>query len=435
LKVKHVRNQYRTLIALLLFLLPVGWQLFAPPYTGLANNGDFGKVSGPLALGPAHPVPQETFHHYIREWSVQERYHLRVTYWGVESWLARAAVWLGGTHPFDLRWLALLHSLVFAASAWAISRQSWWTIAVAVALLTDAAYVTYFASFYFDAAAIAFFPLFIFASWRYEREPSRMLACVVVLAGIGFALSKGPHAPAAIVLGASLWLRRRRDYFCIGTLIVVAALWMTLQTRPEYKATAFYNLVFSKMLPADSQALAKLGLDPELSRLRGTNAFEPQSPAQSEPWLLRFYPTDGYTRVLRYYATNPAVALKFLWSDLRDEANEIRAENLGNYEYGIGKRPGEQSTLFGWVSAFKSALFRWTPWHVLVLIPMLGFAACRAPFSRWCVFAVLFTAAYELAIASLADACETNRHLLLFHLAYDLLIVLAVAPIAKRDTR
>jgi hypothetical protein len=47
------------------------------------------------------------------------------------------------------------------------------------------------------------------------------------------------------------------------------------------------------------------------------------------------------------------------------------------------------------------------------------------------LWAILAIGGYEFSVASLADACETYRHLLLFHVAYDLLIWLAVSSLAE----
>src|SRR5204862_5866459 len=108
----------RKLALLLLFLLPVVWQLWVPPYTGLADNGDFAKVVGRFSLGPSEHSEQDTFHFFIREWRMDPKFDWVSPYWGVEVWLSKAALWLSGSSLFDVRWLGLIHVLLFAGFAW-----------------------------------------------------------------------------------------------------------------------------------------------------------------------------------------------------------------------------------------------------------------------------------------------------------------------------
>lgn len=401
----------KKLLWLCLFLLPVIWQLWVPDYTGLADNGDFAKVIGRYALRPVDPGPQATFHFFQRLWTHDASALWVSPYWGIEVWLTRLALLLGGTSPFDIRWLGLVHVLLFGVAAWV------WADKRLVALLafTDAAYVTYFQSFYFDAATILFF-LILLGAWQ-ARQP--VWLC---LGAFGFALAKAPHAPLAIVLGLLLLLERRKDFLPAVVALLVGGGFMLSQTKDEYKATAYYNLAFFKLGPIDPGSLDALKIRPEDRKLVGTHAFMPESPAQNSGWLVSFYPQGGYGNALRYYLTHPAVTARVLWGDLKDEAPQIRAINLGNYERSTGKRYCTLSTSFGWYSEAKAWLFRNAPWHVFLLVPLAAWVIGRKPI----LYAVLAAGGYEFAVASLADACETYRHLLVFHLSYDVLIVLAI---------
>ncbi len=404
---------------LLLFLLPVAWQLWVPPYTGLADNGDFAKIAGGFALVAADPGQQPTFHFFNRLWRNEANSLWVSPYWGIEVWLTRAALWLDRTNPFDIRWLGLIHAALFGAVAWLmISRRAIPNLFALIAL-TDAAYVTYFQSFYFDTASLLFLLLF-FAAWKAEQP------WVLAIAGFGFALAKAPHAPAAILLAVILVAQRRRSFLPAALALLIGGSYMLSQTKDEYKATAYYNLAFFKLGLIDPGALDALKIKPEDRHLLGTHAFMPDSPAQNATWLKSFLPAGGYGNALRYYASHPAVAFQVLWTDLATEAQQIRAINLGNYERSTGKQYCTRSTSFGWYSAAKSWLFRVAPWHVFLLVPFAVFIVWREASMRWILVGVLTVGAYEFGVASLADACETYRHLLLFHVAYDLLIFLAI---------
>ncbi len=412
-------------IWLSLFLLPVAWQLWVWPYAGLADNGDFAKVAGRFGLSAIDPGGQKTFHFFERLWLRDAGAVWVSPYWGVEVWLAQAALSLTPANPFDIRWLGLLHAAIFGAFAWLILTKNPIANLFAILAFTDAAYVTYFQSFYFDTASLLFLLLF-FAAWL------RGAPIALTIAALGFALSKGPHAPAALLLAALLLAQRRWSFAPAALALLLGGAYMLSQTRDEYKATAYYNLAFFKLGLLDPAALDALKIRPEDRKLLGTNAFEPQSPAQSEAWLKNFFPTGGYRNAAAYYIGHPRIAAKVLYSDLVNEAPQIRAVNLGNYERSTGFRYCTLSKSFGWWSGLKSWLFRVAPWHVFIVLPIASLLAWRQPALRWPLLGVIGVGGYEFAVASLADACETYRHLLLFHVCYDLLLLFAVIE-SKRD--
>ena len=416
------------------FLLPVIWQLWVPPYFGLANNGDFAKVIGRFSLGPAHPSQQDTFHFFIRQWHFDPAYFWVSPYWGIEVWLTQLALWIGGAKEFDIRWLGLVHAAIFAVTAALLAgmiSNRWWLGALAVAALTDIAYVSYFQSFYFDAAALVFGLLFLASWFRWNWRQEKWVIPIWAVAGISFALAKGPHSPAAIGFGLLLLATRRRALLAPAALTLAAGVWMLSQTSNDYKATAFYNLTFYKLGILDPAALPELGVKEEYRKYIGTHAFEPNSPAQNPQWLREFFPQNGYANAIRYYVYHPGVLATVLWRDLAVEAKEIRAENLGNYERETGKRYCTLAPSFGWWSGSKSWLFRVAPWHLFLLVPAALALAWRNPSDRWLLAGVVWLGGYEFAVASLADACETHRHLLLFHLAYDWLLILAAAGLKR----
>jgi len=409
-----------TRLWLLVFLIPVAWQLWLAPITGLADNGDFAKVIGRFALSPVDPGPQPTFHFFHRYWQSNRAAAWQSPYWGIEVWLAKLAVTVAGTQPFDIIWLGLLHTAIFMGSAWLMIRKQLAPNLFAVIAFTDAAYVTYFHSFYFDTASILFL-LLLFASWL-AKQPIPL-----AIAGTCFALAKAPHAPLAVLLGLILLAEKNRRFLPAALALLAGGGYMLSQTKDEYKATAYYNLAFFKLAQKDPQALDALKIRAEDRHLVGTHAFMPDSPAQNTEWLKSFYPAGGYGNALRYYLTHPSVTAEVLWADLSTEATQIRAVNLGNYERSTGKRYCTLSTSFGWYSQLKSWLFLRAPWHIFIVI---GVAAWRVG-NRPILWAVLAAMGYEYGIASLADACETYRHLLLFHLATDLLIWLVIETQSK----
>jgi hypothetical protein len=419
----------------LAWLLAVGWQLWVPPYLGLADNGDFAKASGRYALAPAAPLEQETFHFFIRQWKVDMTRHWQSGYWGTAAPLLWLALKLSPEGIFDIRWLGLIYVAIGLLAVWQLGRAwgaNWPPMALGVLVLADAAYVTYWQSFYFDAAAIACFFLLAAAWWRSAEVPGAFTIALMTLGGLGFALSKGPHALAAIALGFVLLCSRKKFWLLPAAVLLLAGAWNLSRVNRDYQAIAYYNLVFTKLGHQWPDALEALGVGQEYRHLLGTHAFASGSPAQNPVWLREFFPARGYWVALRYYATHPQVALAVMARDLRQEAPQIRAENLGNYEISAGKRYCTLSHGFSLWSDAKAKLFRLAPWHAVFFWGFGLWFGLRQPNLRFFSIGVALLGSIEFGLATLADAIETHRHLLFFHIATDWLVLIGFYSVTRR---
>jgi hypothetical protein len=161
----------------------------------------------------------------------------------------------------------------------------------------------------------------------------------------------------------------------------------------------------------------------------------PGDPLTDPAWRREFLRRTSYAAVSRYYLNHPARMCSILWADLQHEAGRIRAPNLGNFRREDGRRPGEKARSFDIWSNFRSHLFQWWPAHAIAWYSVIA-AACLAVIwkskqdqlkkvASLCLL-VLVLGAGEYGLASLADSCETHRHLLLFHAATDTSFCMAV---------
>ena len=92
----------------------LAWKLFLPGFIGMADNGDFGKVAGPLCLASAEPERENFFHPwYVR--SQANCFDARVpSSERAIAWLASPLErTLGNPARFDIRWLGAIHALLF----------------------------------------------------------------------------------------------------------------------------------------------------------------------------------------------------------------------------------------------------------------------------------------------------------------------------------
>jgi hypothetical protein len=214
---------------------------------------------------------------------------------------------------------------------------------------------------------------------------------------------------------------------------------MATLTTTEYRTYPLYNLIFfnlAKQSPHPERTLAELGLPPSYLPLVGTYSYNPNVPASNAPWEAEFLARTSYCKLAMYYLHHPQVALNRLWETLQVEAPAIRWGYLGNYRQQDGFPPGTLANRFDAWSNLRSWLFRSLPLHAVVLYLLVagGCIACifrprvaaEWPFYPVCLLLVI-CGAMEFLCSALLDCLETGRHLFLFHVITELLIVCAVA--------
>lgn len=393
--------------------LLLAWQLFLPPVVGLANNGDFGKVASLYSL-----VPERTgdeFIYIVTKWRVDPARFWDSEFRTTEHLHGAITRLLGG----DIRWQGLTHGAAAIAAIALLAASIGWRALIAIPLLLDLAYSAYFNSMYMDASSLVWLALSLAAMiggrW--------WLACAAAVLFFG---SKSVHAiPGILLVGAALTHRR----WVIAGIEFAAMVWSITRVSPEYRGQGMYNLIFTKVAANASdqdfrRIVTRLGVREDELRLKGTTAFDPGVPAHSRPWIVEFAHRVPTAKILDLYWHDPMLVWRFSAGDLREEAHRIRPIHLGNYDRSSGRAPGEKAGgPLSWWSTFRSWLIRIAPWHLPVLYTGIGvWIAARR---RWLTLpAMLWAMAItEFAISTLADACETSRHLLLFHWLTDALIL------------
>jgi hypothetical protein len=128
-------------------------------------------------------------------------------------------------------------------------------------------------------------------------------------------------------------------------------------------------------------------------------------------------------------------ALGLLRDDLEHEAWQMRPVNLRNF-----RREDEGRWHFqmkAW-SALRTALFRWWPWHVAVWYAVVLGAAIagwtRNRFGAALLLGLVTLGLGEFVLCSWTDACETYRHLFIFHAVTDVM-ALAIFSCFRKSLR
>ena len=197
-------------------------QLFMPGFIGMANNGDFPKVAGPLCLAGADRETEKVIYFqadYLRGPAYCYNPHIpssEIVPASIASSLER--MFSDKTH-FDIRWLGAVHALLFAGFFYLmlvmlrpLDRVAAVVLSVvALWIFCDVSLVAYLNSFYGDVAAMlggltAVMTAVPLAGGKNVRAAPLFLSG---LAALAFVTSKGSHALLVVLpLMAFVWLAR-----------------------------------------------------------------------------------------------------------------------------------------------------------------------------------------------------------------------------------
>jgi hypothetical protein len=175
-------------------------------------------------------------------------------------------------------------------------------------------------------------------------------------------------------------------------------------------------------------------LVPEDQQYVGKHAYVIGVPAGYDDWREQFVARTGYTRVLRLYFHHPSIPLSFLNRDLHSEAPKLRPIYLATYRLRDRAAPYQLAHHFDSWSNLRSGLFQVFPYHVVIWYLLVAVAsvalALRSPSllvrkTAVVVLALAVMGAMEFCFASLLDAEQADRHLILFHEITDITIWLA----------
>lgn len=432
-------------------------QIFWPAPTGLANNGDFSKVAGYYDLAPVTGTADE-YKRFVADFVFSPRNHWSSRIFSSEHLFAWPAVHLGralfSRDRFDVRALGAAHLLwlllAFAGAALLFRTlppiQASCLALFTLFVFTDSAYASSLNTFYTDTATMLFALSTVVAALLATLSPTRRLTWVACLAvsGVLLILSKMQHSVFGIplcFLAAVNAIRSagriRIAWIATALLSLGAMIFMSRASDPLYQTQPLFTTIFCKIAgssPDPVRDLAELGLGPEYLPFRGLYVYHPKSPAGDPAWRDTFLRKTGFGKVALFYLHHPSLAARFVWQDLKEFGGRNPDPGLFHETW-----PG-----FGLWRHARNALFAWFPAHILVLFALsLGFcAACcvspvlRARYPAWlCFLTVVSMALLALAVATLADAADTARHLFLFYVLTDLMLCFwaaALVPIGCR---
>ena len=439
------------LLAICLAILSV--QLFIPPFIGLADNGDFPKITGHLSIGPVYGG--QNFIHFVSDYVRTPRYYWESGIISTELPLAWIATRLGGAtkdgETFDIRSLGAVHAILLLGALYVLIRTlrplpTWPRLLIAAAVIfifTDVHYVSYFNSFYTDTVALLglllMTALAVHIAIMGVRTTNAILFCFAALLFIG---SKPPHAIWGFLPAAFVGMAGGRRGLPLASILVAASAFTLWLSPKGYTAQPLFTLVFSKLArqsPAPQETLTELGLPTEDSKFIGMHAFMAGAPVLDPKWTSEFTRETSYGAVLKWYFHHPLRALEFLDQTLTIEAPQMRALNLSNFRREDAPTHGWRAGRFALWSDFRSALLRKWPhhmlaWYLLVIAASIRIVRTAQARLGWIILGIAVLGIGEFCVAGLADAAETYRHLFIFHACTDLTICFAIAAVVLKFT-
>jgi hypothetical protein len=431
----------------------LGHQLLFRPIVGLADNGDYARVTDHLGLAPeaASPPEDRYFRFVVRRYRTVPPAGRR----NVSSEILLAGIACLAARPFsprgtfDLRWIGAVHALALLGAAvvfWKASRRLAKGAVVAagafaVFAFTDVGYVAPLNSFYTQAASLVFLFWTAALAAASLADGGRRVWPIAGYFGAAllFIASKPQEAAQSIPLalfGAYLARRRGRRWIAAGgaSLLFVAAgaLFAGTSGSGGFQQDMLYKVVFYEVLPRSPDPagdLRALGLDPAAARYSGTTTKGPGSPFQDPSVRASLFPKLGYRALLRFYLARPARAAAELLRGA-PAGLDLRS-NFGNFEKSAGFRPGAMSAAYSaWTKlrlfgAGSAALVLGLFFGANVLLAALG----RIPPAARASLAALVTAGVlAFAVCTLSSAhIDLSRKLYVFHAITDLLIVVDLA--------
>ena len=426
------------------------FQALVPPAIGLADNGDFQKILGPLALQPPVEDIRETAFRYIHlHYDIVPADAVATGFHSSEALLIRAAMRLNRlispSDVFDLRVLGAIHAALFLlALSLLISLTGGLRagprvvlLALAALVLCDVAYSAYYNSFYMDAGAFLFLMLSIVTVLRAVARRRTIDTCVALVCCLLLVTAKSQHALLAIPLAVfmfwerhALWPRRALlgSSLAATCLLCGATYELTLGSPRGYTNPCLFSAIFERLLPTatdPARELADLGLDRSYLRYGGTDAFDDRSPMNDVQWVRAFMSRTSFQRLAGFYATHPGRTLRVAKMALGEAA--LGRAPLGNYEQSAGRPPYTKSRTFAvWSTLRRTVLGRSVWLYPLIFAASVGVIVWRFAAAG---IALGLMGLIEFAVGGMTEASEVTRHLFLWNTLWDVSLLGAAATL------
>ncbi len=431
-----------------LLFVHAGCLLLRVPVLGIADNGDFWRVTDPaglVAVGDTrsrHPV-----RFYRRDRSTPHGDFASSPI--LMAKLAdRCLSWLSPNEHFDLRQLGLLNLIVSLGFALLLVRAKLPVILKPALLWVffDPNYLLYFNSFYTDSMMLlCIFGIMAVCSagdLSASSPRKRMLTAsgiALLAAAGGFVKSQYMLFPAIVSVSLLAWtvrrvgLRKRTTYFLLAVLTAAAAAFPVFHAygRSFRFTTNDYHAVFygmAKLSNEPERVLASLGIPAENAAYAGVSAFDRSTRQKVLRGTGIPFPRHHISRarLLQLYLTQETGAAIRALGHIRDSFTRSNLSYLGHFEESSGKGKAQYNTWWQFSNP-RDAVFMAAPW---LFWAVLGLQCCLFVRLLWrnewqgmnLAFTILFLQILsQMVVVILGDGVHgIQRKFVTSRLAFDL---------------
>ena len=431
---------------ILAFLIAIAsYLLFVPPIVGIADQGDYSRITWNVGLEPPANQPYEdTYVCWLNSgWRAVPVRPLRV--FSTAEFPIRAAILLhkitGKAADLDIRLVSAVYLAILGGLAlWILKATrklpgpAYVVIAGGLALVcTNSPYLAYFNSFYSEPAALLGVLAFAAAAlWAIGADPPSWTHLAGATAAAAFlAGSKAQNAVLGIL--AAIWMvclfrssRAIRLAAAGGSLAVIWLAGYTLSLAPTPEVNLF-NAIYDRVLPNSSNpqaTLTELGLKPTTASWSG-----------KQYWTVKIASPDEYpgsatrTRLALLYLRHPVLDLRMADGAL-SFSNEV---TLGSYVKNTGAPCLTRNRAFVVYDRFRTHLA--SIWFLLPFLAANLAAVCIWRNRTGALFTTLAAmAAIAFLIAAFFDT-DPRRHLFTFNLLFDVLLFADLSAVAVSLSR
>jgi hypothetical protein len=438
----------------------IGYQLFAPPVVGLANNGDFERLMDEVGLQYTVNAYGDRYFNYINLTFASGAPRQDTGLVSSQQLLVELALFVNRVVArdslFDLRVLGAVNAGCFLAATWVVLRAArsfvrssrFAVLALWAVMFTDVGYFAYFNSIYSEPASLIFFMLIVGISLRMiaAPRPGGWLAASYAAAAALFVFAKAQNVATGVLLagwGACLvwrWATSRWRATAIALAGFVLACSLTAYAdAPRWTREAnLYNAVFAGILavsPSPADDLSALGLDGALAKYARTNYYHTAAPVRDPSFVSLFYDRISQSRIVWFYLTHPRRMLAVA-DEIAPGAFLLRPPGYGNFPKASGYPPQATSRRFAYWSSLRARVpgRLWILGSALIGILIAGARALIRPARSterllWGLFALIgLSAAAQFVVKFAGNGLMDNVKLLyLFNASVDLGVTFVVA--------
>lgn len=431
------------------------------PLVGMADNGDFYRVMQPMGL---RYLPQDYndrhFGYFIHLYEIAQRNVQNIgSFISTQEIPIKIALWVnslfGQGHIFDIRFLAVIYSVIFLLSIYLIMRctarerllQRLIMAALLVLIFLDVGYMAYFNSLYGEPASFTF--LFLTLSslllLAKQSKPKVIHLLLFTASAVMLTGAKQQNSPLGILLALMslryIAVRKDRKWktAVIGscTVLLMTSAVIFCSISEEIRVINQYHTITLGILkgsPDPGRDLEELGIDRKYLILAGTTYFDryhvidPRSPEMKK----EFYSKCSFSKIAEFYIRHPGRFADKMEITAR-KAFTIRPQAMGNYEKAEGLKFGQKARAFSAWSSFKqnvmphSLSFIIVFYLVFTLICIFLYLKSRRQQDRMRLEILILVQAIGLAqfVTPIIGAGEADlaKHLFLFDVCFDIIFV------------